>query len=335
MPEKSPSRTAIPPAQTRASAVSHPSSALRRLLDPLCTRAKPIVLTTHRIGCEKDPARDGGIHRPGAPKVSDFVTVRLLREHGLDAARCRPLATSSYLPIYSPYPPDRQPVRGTAAADDFSVTWQLVWHTVANPSSGPRSDRLENGPIRSWRSSGTCRGLRSDDDRRDPSGESRIKNLAISRSHLRVPEGVLAPRKEGTFDPECPRVQRFMTRRISSGKPRIHGTRLYHPAVAVLPESKLFLQTLAFLLRVPEATKCRRVDGPVKITLLRQKYNLRRKSRGGMTPLSLTGMRDEERYYGASGEIVYGIRRICDRCLNAKKRSSRSRLERERERTPQ
>jgi len=49
----------------------------------------------------------------------------------------------------------RQPVRGTAAAaaavaaaaatvaaaiaadDDFSVTWQLLWRTVANPSSGP------------------------------------------------------------------------------------------------------------------------------------------------------------------------------------------------------
>lgn len=35
----------------------------------------------------------------GVPEVSDFVTVRLLREHGLDAARCRPLATSSYLSI--------------------------------------------------------------------------------------------------------------------------------------------------------------------------------------------------------------------------------------------
>nr|KAF7419880.1 hypothetical protein H0235_010177 [Vespula pensylvanica] len=33
------------------------------------------------------------------PEVLDFVTVRFLRERGLDSARCRSLATSSYLPI--------------------------------------------------------------------------------------------------------------------------------------------------------------------------------------------------------------------------------------------
>ncbi|CAL1680244.1 unnamed protein product [Lasius platythorax] len=127
---------------TRASA--HPSSSAAKALDPLCTRAKSIALTTHTVGCErkKDPA-PGAAESVGVPKsrISSqsacCVNTDWTRP-GVARSRLRPIFTD-----YSPCPPDREPVRGTAADDDFSVTRQLVLPVRCESSRG--------APIRSTR----------------------------------------------------------------------------------------------------------------------------------------------------------------------------------------
>lgn len=91
--------------------------------------------------CKKDPAR--GAESVGVPKsrISSqsacCVNTDWTRP-GVARSRLDPIFTD-----YSPCPPDREPVRGTAADDDFWVTWQLVLAVRCESGAGD--------PIRSAR----------------------------------------------------------------------------------------------------------------------------------------------------------------------------------------
>lgn len=146
-------------------------------LDPLCTRAKfDRSGHTYTVGCKKDPAR-GSTESVGVPKsrISSqsacCVNTDWTRP-GVARSRLGPIFTD-----YSPCPPDREPVRGTAADDDFWVTWQLV--PAVRCESG--SDSIDPRMVPSeQRSSGISH---NDDDRGDPGIEGLAK-CGTSRSRI-------------------------------------------------------------------------------------------------------------------------------------------------------
>lgn len=256
---------------TRASA--HPSSSAAKALDPLCTRAKSIALTTHTVGCErkKDPA-PGAAESVGVPKsrISSqsacCVNTDWTRP-GVARSRLRPIFTD-----YSPCPPDREPVRGTAADDDFSVTRQLVLPVRCESSRGP--DSIDSRMVPSeQRSSGISRGwTKNDDDRGDPSRDSRnrtsrSRNHASTRGRFALLEG-----GDTSFDLESSREFK-MTRWISWSKytTRIQRIQvLLRFAVAILQRSLFFLFTFLLFRSVYD----RREDRPAKITPRQGKYLL-------------------------------------------------------------